>query len=37
MLTKEQILERNKKIRENGKAIRLKHANQTCKSFIFKK
>ena len=36
MLTKEQILERNKKIRENGKATRLKHANQTCKSFIFK-
>ena len=36
MLTKDQILERNKKIRENGKATRLKHANQTCKSFIFK-
>ena len=36
MLTKEQILERNRKIRENGKATRLKRANQTCKSFIFK-
>lgn len=36
MLTKDQILKRNKKIRENGKATRLKRANQTCKSFKFK-
>ena len=36
MLSKEQILERNKLIGENGLKTRMKHAKQTCKTFRFK-
>ena len=36
MLTKDQILERNKLIRENGKQTRAKRKTQICKTFRFK-
>ena len=36
MLSKEQILERNKLIRENGLKTRMKRAKQICKTFRFK-
>ena len=36
MLSKEQILERNKLIGENGRNTRMKRAKQICKTFIFK-
>ena len=36
MLSKEQILERNKLIRENGLKTRIKRAKQICKTFRFK-
>ena len=36
MLSKEQILERNKLIRENGLKTRMKRAKQICKTFKFK-
>ena len=36
MLSKEQILERNKHIRENGLKTRMKRAKQICKTFKFK-
>ena len=36
MLSKEQILERNKHIRENGFKTRMKRAKQICKTFRFK-
>ena len=36
MLSKEQILERNKLIRENGFKTRMKRAKQICKTFRFK-
>ena len=36
MLSKEQILERNKLIKENGLKIRMKRAKQICKTFKFK-
>ena len=36
MLSKEQILERNKRIGENGRNTRMKRAKQICKTFRFK-
>ena len=36
MLSKEQILERNKLIGDNGRKTRLKRAKQICKTFKFK-
>ena len=36
MLTNDQILERNKLIRENGKRTRVKRKTQNCKTFKFK-
>ena len=36
MLSKEQILERNKLIGENGLKTRMKRAKQICKTFRFK-
>ena len=36
MLSKEQILERNRLIGQNGLATRMKRAKQTCKTFSFK-
>ena len=36
MLSKEQILERNKLIGENGRNTRMKRAKQICKTFRFK-
>ena len=36
MLSKEQILERNKLIADNGRKTRLKRAKQICKTFKFK-
>ena len=36
MLTPDQILERNKLIRENGKQTREKRKTQICKTFRFK-
>ena len=36
MLTKDQILERNKLIGENGKQTRAKRKTQICKTFRFK-
>ena len=36
MLSKEQILERNKLIGENGFKTRMKRAKQICKTFRFK-
>ena len=36
MLSKEQILKRNKLIRENGLKTRMKRAKQICKTFRFK-
>ena len=37
MLSKEQILERNKLIRENGLKTRMKRAKQICKTKIIQK
>ena len=36
MLSKEQILERNKLITDNGRKTRMKRAKQICKTFKFK-